>query len=639
MVAAACRPGGDADPEETEATTVATPATTATTESTTTTPSVAVGFTYNVAILEDIQTDNAWASFDTMDDPWTQYVLHPTVPTLYRSRYPNYTLTPWLASDVEPPAGSADGDNWVIDVNMREGLVWSDGSPLTADDVVFTFNTVVNLRMIGSYLNLYPLAVEDNPDTTLDERAEGIIAVEAISDVMVRFTWSSHPGLAQWHFGAAQGPIFSEAFWGPHVAAAAEAADLYAVSGAGAPSGGAMVFDSREPGGSVRMVANPNPNDAGATNVAYDSGGFVSSGGVFEYEVGDTAGYVVAAWDEEPNASETIYSIYENQDAAVQALISGDVDYVLNSTGIQRGLQPIIHAAPDINGITNPANLFRYLAFNTRRFPGSDTAFRQAMACTIDKEFVATDILQDIAIPVNSVVPQGNTFWANPNVVSWCEGQTRQDRVESAIQILKDAGWTWTTKPEWDEDNLDVIPKGQGLQGPNGETIPELELLAPRQRPIMSTFGLYIEEWANDLGIPISTELTGFSVMVDRVFGPTEWDMFILGWVGLTTYPDYVVDFFETAGDSATGGYNLPGYSNPDFDALADQFRAETDSNAAAAMVREMDAIIARDVPYVVLFTTPIFEAYRTTLEFPTTTVLDGLQGFGGLAGAVNIPR
>ena len=44
-------------------------------------------------------------------------------PTLYRSRYPNYTLTPWLASDVEPPAGSADGDNWVIDVNMREGLV------------------------------------------------------------------------------------------------------------------------------------------------------------------------------------------------------------------------------------------------------------------------------------------------------------------------------------------------------------------------------------------------------------------------------------------------------------------------------------------------------------------------------------
>ena len=91
---------------------------------------------------------------------------------------------------------------------------------------MFTFNTVVNLRMIGSYLNLYPLAVEDNPDTTLDERAEGIIAVEAISDVMVRFTWSSQPGLAQWHFGAAQGPIFSEAFWGPHVAAAAEAADL-----------------------------------------------------------------------------------------------------------------------------------------------------------------------------------------------------------------------------------------------------------------------------------------------------------------------------------------------------------------------------------------------------------------------------
>ena len=639
LIAVSCRSGDDADPDDTEPTNVATSSLAAPTQPTTSTPIVPVAYTYRVAILGDIQTDNAWAMFGTVSNEWTTFILQPTVATLYRTSYPNYMLTPSLAADVIPPTGVPDGDNWVIDVTMRDGLVWSDGSPLTAGDVAFTFNTVADLGLVESYLNFYPLAVEDNPDTTIAEGAEGLIAVEALSDVLLRYTWSANPGLEQWHFGAAQGPIFSEAFWGPHVEAAAEAADLYAVSGADAPSAGPMVFESWVQGGFVRMVANPNPNDAESTNIAYQSGGFASEGGAFEYEIGDTSGDAMAVWDEGPNSADTIYSIYETQNAAVQALVDGDVDYILNETGIQRSLQSVVKSAVEINEIVNPANLFRYLAFNTRRFPGSNTAFRQAMACLIDKEFVASDILQGEAIPVDSLVPPGNTFWANPGLVSWCEGQTRQARVESAVQLLKDAGWTWTTEPGWNEDNLDVIPKGQGLRGPNGETIPDLQLLVPVTDPLRSTFGLYIDQWANDIGIPVSAELTGFSEMVDRIFGPTDWDMYILGWVNLSTYPSYIVDFFESSGDSATGGYNIPGYTNADFDTMANQFRAAADLDDAADKAREMDAMIARDVPYVVLFTTPIFEAYRTTVEFPTTAVLDGLQGFGGLTGSVNTPR
>jgi hypothetical protein len=48
-----------------------------------------------------------------------------------------------------------------------------------------------------------------------------------------------------------------------------------------------------------------------------------------------------------------------------------------------------------------------------------------------------------------------------------------------------------------------------------------------------------------------------------------------------------------------------------------------------------MDRIIVEEVPYLVLFQTPILEAYRTTLAFPFTDSLDGIQNLSGLPGDI----
>ena len=603
-------------------------------------PEAAPSFTYKLAIFSDPTTDNPWAYLDTEADVWNQYLLSPAIPSLYGSAFPSYTVVPGLAADVEPPLGAASGDNWVIEVNLRQGLVWSDGSPITANDVAFTFNAVKDLGMGGNWFSALPLAKADDPATEEDESAEGLISVEAIDDSTVRYTWSSQPGLAQWQFGAAQAAVFSEAFWGPHVAAAGDAGELYAVSGEGAPSGGSMVFDQREPGAFARNLANPNANDQGARNASYSTGGVTFSGDV-SWEVGNTSGDVIAEWTDGPYVGDAIYSVYDTQDAAVLALRDGEVDFLLNPLGLQRGLQSTVLEAGDLDVIANSSNGFRYLAFNTRRFPGSDVAFRQAMACMIDKEFMATNVLQGVAIPLNSLVPPGNAFWANPDLDAWCAGQSQEERVNSAVGILKDAGWTWTVEPQWNADNRDVIPKGEGLAGPDGTPVGELELLAPGPGydPLRATYSLFIADWANDLGVPLRAEPTGFSVIVDKVFGPVDWDMYILGW-GLTIFPDHVADFFDSRADSATaGGFNIPGYANPAFDEMADSLKAETDLNNAAAIVREMDAIIAMEVPYVVLFTTPVLETYRNTLDFPSTVTLDGLQNFLALPGSVNLAQ
>lgn len=633
LVAAACQtqpsePGGT--------TTTQAPAGTQTTA--TTAPPAPEGFTYRLAIFSDPTTTHPWAALDTENDVWTNYV-NPGSGALYGYQPPTYTLVPAMAADDEPPAPVADGDNWSVTVTLRDDVKWSDGTPISANDVVFTFETVKKYDGLGgNFPSLWPLAREDDPATPdTDESSNGVLSVEALDDLTVKITFNFDPGLAIWPFSVGVAPVFQEAYWKPLVDAAADAETFYANDTLGYPNTGAFVTAEREPGAFWRNEAIADYWDSGARYVVYENGAveYTSAAGTTE-TYGEPSGDVVTDYTEGPYASEELFTLYTDQNSAVLALTDGEVDFLLNPLGLQRGLQQLVLSSPDLNVIVNEQNGFRYLAFNMRKFPMNDLAFRQAIACRIDKEFMANTVLGGAAIAANTLVPPGNSFWYNPDIQPICAGMDEQQRFEQAVKFLKDAGWTWTTEPVWDADNRDVIPKGEGLRGPNGEQVPELTLLAPGPGydPLRATYSLFIEQWANDLGIPVRAEPTGFSVIVDQVFGGVDWDMYILGW-GLTPFPDHVFDFFTTDQDSAQGGFNTPGYSNPEFDALADQFDQAKTLEEARDLVFQGEEIIARDLPYVVLFTTPIIEAYRNTVSYPFTTTLDGLQAWGGLPSVV----
>ncbi len=649
MVAAACSSETtdttQADAGDDSDTTETTQGTTDTTEGDTAPPA---GFTYSVAIFSDPTTDNPWAALDTENDVWTNYV-NPDMGALYTYQPPTYTVVPLLAADPSPPPVEADGDNWSVTVNLRDDVTWSDGEPMDANDVVFTVETIQKYNGLGgNFPSTWPLAteaVEDDPATEEDETAaagNGIISAEAIDDLTVKITFNFEAGLAVWPFSVGVASVFPEHVWGPIVDANDTFEGMYSTSGLGTANATGFVSAEREPGAFWRNERIENFWDAGSQYKVYDNGAveIIRPDGTPFVFGGEATGTVVADYTEGPYAVETVYSLYSDQNSAVLALTDGEVDFLLNPLGLQRGLQNLVLSEPDLNVIVNEQNGFRYLAFNTRKFPMSEKSFRQALACRIDKDFMANTVLGGAAIAANSLVPPGNSFWANPDLTGICDGQDEVQRFETAKQILLDAGWTWDTEPLWNEDNRDVLPKGEGLRGPDGSAVQAIELLAPGPGydPLRATYSLFIEEWAADLGIPLTAEPTGFSVIVDAVFavdeGALDWDMYILGW-GLTPFPDHVFDFFTTDADSADGGFNTPGYSNPDFDALAAEFKAAKTLEEARDLIFQGDAIINEDLPYVVLFTTPIIEAYRNTIEFPFTSVLDGLQNFGGLAGAV----
>jgi peptide/nickel transport system substrate-binding protein len=571
--------------------------------------------TYTLGIFQDMTTDNNWNALDTAGSTvWNSYILTPTQCSLYATAFPGIEIVPDLAADAEIPPAEEDGDAWVAQVTLRDDLQWSDGEPITANDVAFTWQTAVDFELTANWAD----AVD----------ADVVESVEAVDDQTVSVTFNAQPGLAQWGpgFGVPFMPIQPEHFWADVVEQATEADDprteLISAAGAEAPSCGPTTFSERQEGSFAASVANDSWHDAGAEKTSGD-----------------------ATWTEGPYADEFQYPLYGGQEAAVLALGNGEVDLLINPLGMQRGFQEQVEENPDLTDVVNPTNGFRFLAFNHDRAPMSDPAFRDAIAALINKEFVTEQLLQGVAFPLYVILPEGNTAWYNEEVATELAevgyaGLEDNERRQIAIDLLTEAGYTWETAPEIAEDG--TFTAGEGLIDPAGEPVPQLDLVTPTASydPLRSTFGAYISGVAQEMGIPIVSIPTDFNKIVADVFAtdpddPTiytsDFDMFILGYsLGSPAFPTFHCSFFCSDGDS-----NNTQYSNEDYDAFADAFEsAQTEDEAFEAMW-EMERLIARDKPHVPLFDTGILEFYNNRVTYPFTNTLSGLQFLSGLPSSV----
>jgi ABC-type transport system substrate-binding protein len=429
----------------------------------------------------------------------------------------------------------------------------------------------------------------------------------------------------------------------------AATAVLYGVESPNEPSAGSVVFDRWEQGDFAVTVANPEYANEGTEHTYYADGSFriTNSGrGKDTAYGGDGAGEIVASYVEGPYVAEIIWVEHETKEAAYEALAAGEVDYVLDPTGLSSGLRNALDEDPGIEFSVNVTEGFRYMAFNLRKPPLSDIAFRRALATVIDKEMVGETILAGAAIPAYTVVHPALTMHHNRDVTrpGWADGAPmgEGDRFDTAIQILTDAGYTWESAPvvNRDADGVFVdVTSGVGLTMPNGEPVPDLTFLAPALAydPYRATYSIWIEHWAKQLGIPLTTVSMGFDAISDIVFpaNPTQeallaWDMYMLGWGGgdPSLPGTSLAFFFHSQEDTANGGVNSPGYRSSRFDETAEAFHAATDLETAAELTKEMDAIVAEDLPYIVLFRTPIIEAHRSGVQFPVDSIMGGQQGF-----------
>ena len=594
---------------------------------------------YRVTLLADITSSNIWNLFGPGASAYNYVVQGNYWPYLMVTSDQRFDLVPQLAADFSSPR-TQEGEYWVTTIPLKQGVLWSDGAEITADDVVFTLNLCRDFELGGNW----------------DCGSSEFVRAEAVDRYTVKFYYTVKPGLVIHEYGILQDTIAQKAYWEPKVAAAVAALNkvkgldaasdeyvaglseaqniLYGIEAQDEPLFGAYTWTRWEPGAFVENAMNPQHFFKGVVVEQYANGAYREVRDDYEFVAyGEPTGDKTLVLEIGPNAKSVIYTVY-NQDAAVLALLNGDVDYVYNPNGYGPGLRAQIQGAQDVEMAINPRNGWRFMGFNFNRAPMNDLAVREAITCMINKEFLTDSILQGAALPVYTPIPEANGFWYNPNAPKLCYGMSERERMEWAVARLKEAGYTWDVEPTWNEARGGSVEFGRGLRMPNGDAIPTLRLIAPSAGydPLRATTGVMIEQWASMLGFPVKAELTNFNNILNETLGGGDnYDMVISGWGLGNTFPKNLCTFFSARG----GPFNFVHYQNAELDAMCDAFYEEDDLMAARELAYRMQELLAKELPYAYLFSTPVYDAYNTNVVYPYTTVLDGIEGYYGLQDRV----
>ena len=615
---------------------------------------------YRIALFEEPVTLNHWNYLGPGSSVWTQYVLSGNAAGLFTLSDVTFQFVPSLAKAIPEPVDNGDG-TYTITVEMKEDAVWSDGEPITVNDYVFTFNACKDLKLTQNWPNqCSPAGLE----------AE----VMAVDDYTLEITFLNQaPSLGNWQAGLALAVMLPEHFWSAAydegyafiaditapesdrpddcVLEDEEPADqavcdewavydeayanarrtLYEADATGSPVAGGYTTDKWEAGAFVQRNANNEYYFKGAEIVENDdlTWTMIMPDGTTTQLYGEGGGEETLRYTSGPYSDNIIFSIYGSQDAAFLALSNGEVDYVINPLGLARGLKEKALQGEGVKVYTNADYGMYYMAFNLNKAPMNDYAFRQALDIVIDKDFVVNNVLAGVVFPMYSTMPPGNGFYHNPDVPKPYLGLDRETRVNMAVEVLKEAGWTWTTDPAYNADTEDVDP-GIGITMPNGEPMPELTILGPGPAydPLRATFNQWISEWARELGMPVKSELTGFNTILGPVFIDSDFDMYILGWsLGNVAFPDYYESFWHSRNCTAeTGNNNTPCFKNDAFDALVDEFMLTADVIRAQELVFEMQVVLADQRPYIPLFYKQVEDLALSSVHFPYTETLGGIE-------------
>jgi oligopeptide transport system substrate-binding protein len=285
---------------------------------------------------------------------------------------------------------AADGLTWTF--HLRPDLKWSDGAPLTSEDLIWSLRRAVDPQTAASYASiLYPIvnARAINNGQEKDLTTLGVTAPDART-VMFKLT-----GPTAYLDGVL---TLSIAFPLPRKAIEAFGAEW--TRPGHIVGNGAFVMDSWTPQSEIRMKRNPNYYDAAA--VKLDS---------------------------------VVWSVNADDETALKRYRAGDLDIAR----VPRKLVPVL--AQEMPGELHAGGYLAtaFIIINTQRAPWSDVRLRQALSMLIDRETLAHKVDPRGQAPAYTLVPPGIEGYA-PQAPDWI-GKSPAERQELAKTLLQEAGY------------------------------------------------------------------------------------------------------------------------------------------------------------------------------------------------------
>jgi peptide/nickel transport system substrate-binding protein len=138
-----------------------------------------------------------------------------------------------------------------------------------------------------------------------------------------------------------------------------------------------------------------------------------------------------------PKVDRWILRIVQNVEATLGMLNRGEINFLADYTGdaelvkqlAGRNRNIVVNEAVDIG--------FQFLAWNHRRPPFNDPAFRRALSAVVNRELMADAAWNGFAKASNSHVSPALPFWHRDGI----EGMAPSGGVEAARRILQEAGY------------------------------------------------------------------------------------------------------------------------------------------------------------------------------------------------------
>jgi peptide/nickel transport system substrate-binding protein len=360
---------------------------------------------------------------------------------------------------------SSDGKTWTFTV--RKGVKFSDGVPLTANDVAYTLNRALHGKTEQaswiSYLN----------------GVTGITAPNATTVVLkLKQPSATLPLLPI--------PIVPEHVW-KHVSES----DVKTYSAA--PSDGQPVVGE----GPFRLVEG------------------TANGDTFKFEANPDY------WRGAPHIDEVIFQFYKNDDSAIQAMLKGEVDFVEGITALEvKHLQS--QAGVTAHNGNSPG--FEEIAFNTGSVDTKtgkpignpnpamlDPKFRHALGYAVNLPQLIQKVYQGAGLPGTTIIPPSykRYHWEPP------PGQKMTFDLAKAGQLLDAAGY------KKGPDGLRTMP--------DGKPIGTLRLDARSDSTTSLNAMDYFKSWLSQLGIKAQVSTPSSNQLTDIIL-KGNFDAFYWGW-------------------------------------------------------------------------------------------------------------
>ena len=312
---------------------------------------------------------------------------------------PEGNLVPALAAEIPTPEnGGFAEDLMSITWKLKEGLRWSDGSDLTADDVVFTWR----------------YCVDGETGCTSESSFDGIASVEAVDNLSVKVTFEAPTPYPYSAFVSTGVPIISRAQFGECIGAAAATCDAQNTAPLG--TGPYRIIDFKV---NDQAVYERNPFYRGETpyfdRVVLKGGGDADSAAraVLENEEADYA------WNVQVEPEILTEMEEQGRGKVVSAFASLVERIVVNQTN------PDPELGEDRSEYLDGQNPHPFLSFRP---------IRQAMSMTIDRGRISEELYGFAGEPTCNLVTGPPRYVSTAN-----DGCLSQD-IEGAKKLLDDNG-------------------------------------------------------------------------------------------------------------------------------------------------------------------------------------------------------